>query len=416
VDAWVDFSSHEVELPASMWVFPVLGYTEFNKAGEYCAACDGVRGPLPRHLRHSLASPAHPLPTPLAAACPASLPRAVHDKAVEDLNKALATLERHLLSRTFVVGEAVTLADIVLVAALFYPFKLVLDAGARAPYPSVTRWFLTCVNQPAFRSVLGDVPLCEVAAGAAKGGAKKEGAAKKEAAPKADKPKAEKKEAAPKAEKPKAEKKEAEEKDVMDEIMAAEPKKAADPFAHLPKSAFIMDEWKRTYSNAKPNFRASMPWFWEHADKPGYTLWLQKYKYNSENKKDFMTSNLVGGFIQRSEEMRKYAFGMMHVLNAAAPFEVEGLWLIRGADEGLKLMLDSNPDAEYYVSGRRAGVAVAWGWASSSWNWEGCTTSADGTRLMPRPHPPPPKSPLPAFPPHCRSGPSWTGRTRSTAR
>lgn len=35
VDAWVDFASHEVELPACMWVFPVLGYTEFNKAGAY---------------------------------------------------------------------------------------------------------------------------------------------------------------------------------------------------------------------------------------------------------------------------------------------------------------------------------------------------------------------------------------------
>ena len=35
----------------------------------------------------------------------------------------------------------------------------------------------------------------------------------------------------------------------------------------------------------------------------------------------------------------------MHVLNNAAPYEVEGAWLIRGGDEGLKLMLDSNPDA-----------------------------------------------------------------------
>ena len=91
-----------------------------------------------------------------------------------------------------------------------------------------------------------------------------------------------------------------------------------------------------------------MPWFWANLDKAGWTLWLQKYKYNAENKRDFMTSNLVGGFIQRSEEMRRYAFGVMHVLNTEAPFEVAGLWLIRGAEDGLALMMDSNPDAEYF--------------------------------------------------------------------
>ena len=163
------------------------------------------------------------------------------DKATADLHAALATLERHLLPRTFVVGEAVTLADIVLACALLYPFKLVLDAGARAAYPSVTRWFVTCVNQPAFASVLGEVALCETPAQPAKGGAKggkAVGAAA--AAPKAEKKKEEPK---PKAEKAPAK----EEKDATEEILAAEPKKPADPFAHLPKSAFILDEWKRTF-------------------------------------------------------------------------------------------------------------------------------------------------------------------------
>ena len=36
----------------------------------------------------------------------------------------------------------------------------VLDPGLRAPYVNVNRWFATCVNQPQFKAVLGDVPLC----------------------------------------------------------------------------------------------------------------------------------------------------------------------------------------------------------------------------------------------------------------
>jgi elongation factor 1-gamma len=37
----------------------------------------------------------------------------------------------------------------------------VFDPEYRAPFVHVNRWFVTCVNQPQFRAVLGDVVLCE---------------------------------------------------------------------------------------------------------------------------------------------------------------------------------------------------------------------------------------------------------------
>ena len=39
--------------------------------------------------------------------------------------------------------------------------KQVLDPGLRAPYVNVNRWFVTCINQPQFRAVLGEVTLCQ---------------------------------------------------------------------------------------------------------------------------------------------------------------------------------------------------------------------------------------------------------------
>lgn len=36
----------------------------------------------------------------------------------------------------------------------------VLDPEIRAPYTNVNRWFVTCVNQPQFKEVLGEVTLC----------------------------------------------------------------------------------------------------------------------------------------------------------------------------------------------------------------------------------------------------------------
>lgn len=32
IDSWVDFSANELELPASVWTYPVLGYMPFNAA------------------------------------------------------------------------------------------------------------------------------------------------------------------------------------------------------------------------------------------------------------------------------------------------------------------------------------------------------------------------------------------------
>ena len=283
-----------------------------------------------------------------------------HAQAVADTHAALATLEAHLLLRTYLVGEAVTLADVSLCCALAYPMRLVLDAAARAKYPSVERWFTTCVNQPQFVAIMGDQPLCSVAmvpGGVAAGTAAKAeaAAAKKDAAPKATKPaaepKAEKKKeeaAAPKAEKKKEAKKKDEDEDDGgdDDDVPKEPKKA-DPFAGQPKPTMDMDEWKRTYSNSRSvEYYPSMAWLWEKLDRNSYSLWKCSYKFNEENTVDWKTSNSVGGFLQRCDEVRKYAFGCMAVLGDKAPFEIAGAWLLRGQD--VKAMLDANPDAEYY--------------------------------------------------------------------
>lgn len=37
VDSWVDFCAHEVELPSTMVVYPILGFMEKKQAGEFRA-------------------------------------------------------------------------------------------------------------------------------------------------------------------------------------------------------------------------------------------------------------------------------------------------------------------------------------------------------------------------------------------
>lgn len=299
VDTWIDFAAHDIELPATLWYYPYLGIAPYNAA--------------------------------------------LTNKAKSDLAKSLAILEAHLADKTYVVGHKVTLADIALVSALVYPFKFVADAAFRAPFPNVVRWFTTLVNQPQFEAVIGKVVLAEkelpLPAGgvaAAGGDNKKE---KKEKAPKA-----------PKAEKPKEEKKPkvVEEEDFEDEPAPAP--KAEHPFKLLDKSApsaFSMDAWKKVYSNTN-DYHQAMNTFFEMYDSNGWSLWRGDYQYNDELKVLFMTSNLIGGFIQRTEEIRKWLFGTCTIRGTEelGGMKVTHYFLIRG--DSIQPLIDCNDDAACY--------------------------------------------------------------------
>jgi elongation factor 1-gamma len=258
------------------------------------------------------------------------------------------------------VGHKITLADITVVSALVYPFKFVADAEYRAPFPNVLRWFTTCVNQPAFEAVIGTVTLATkeltpsgvpaVPAPAQK---------KEEKAPKESKPKEEKKEKAPKEakapkeEKPKEEKKKAkkDDDDEDDEPLYVEEKKAEHPFKILDKtnpSTFVMDTWKKTYSNCGGDYNAAMATFWETFDAAGWSIFRGDYNYNEENKMLFMTSNLIGGFIQRTEEIRKWLFGTMTIRGEEGKImKVTCYYLIRG--DSIDPLVTCNDDAAYYT-------------------------------------------------------------------
>ena len=72
-------------------------------------------------------------------------------------------LDKVLQSRTFLVGNAVTLADIILCCILAPGMKNVFDPAFRAPFPSLCRYFETVANQPAVVKVMGPYTLCEKA-------------------------------------------------------------------------------------------------------------------------------------------------------------------------------------------------------------------------------------------------------------
>lgn len=124
IDEWMDWVACEVELPACVWFYPVAGYMTNNTEAT--------------------------------------------SKAKKDFGAALQLLETYLSKQPrelesscpFLVKRSqISLADVVVVSTLLYPFKLVCDEAYLKPYPTVVKWFRICVSRPEFVAVVGKVEL-----------------------------------------------------------------------------------------------------------------------------------------------------------------------------------------------------------------------------------------------------------------
>jgi len=287
---WLSFADNEILPSAYTWVLPALGAIQPNK-------------------------------------------QAI-ERAKLDIKKILSFLNDHLLTRTYLVGERITLADIVVSCSLLQLYQYVLEPSVRAPYTNVNRWFTTLINQQQFKKVLGDIKLCDKAITletapkkAAETPAKKD---KKDKGGKQEK--AAKKEAAP-------------EFPDEEEEPSLEPK-SKDPFEAFPKGSWNMDDFKRFYSNNPEE--QSIPYFWEKFDKQNYSIWYCEYKYADELTLVFMSCNLISGMYQRLDKMRKNAFGSMILFGEDNKSSISGVWVWKGHELAFNLSPDWQVDYESY--------------------------------------------------------------------
>jgi len=246
-------------------------------------------------------------------------------KNVEDAKvtalKAVNVLEEHLLVNTYLVSERLTLADLFAAGIVSRGFQFFFDKAWRSEHPNVTRWYETVFNQPIYSEVAGKLEFIETAI--------PNQPPKKEAAPKAEKPK------------PKAAPKPAEE----EEEEAAPAPKPKHPLESLPRPTFVLDDWKRKYSNEETR-EVALPWFWENANFEEYSLWRIDFKYNEELTMPFMSSNQITGFFTRLEASRKYLFGAASVYGVTNDSVIQGAFIVRG-QEALPAF-DVAPDYESY--------------------------------------------------------------------
>lgn len=161
-----------------------------------------------------------------------------------------------------------------------------------------------------------------------------------------------------KAQPKKEEKKEEEEEEPA-------PKKKAEPFEGVPKSDFVMDDWKKKYSNNDIN--TALTYFWDKLDREGYSLWKCSYKFPKELGMEIFASNLLGGMFQRLESMKKYAFAGVCTFSKpkGEGHDMSGVWLWRG--QSLIFERSDNWKVDY-----------------ESWDWEKLDTDSDSTKDLVR--------------------------------
>ena len=172
----------------------------------------------------------------------------------ERVERSLNTLEKVLETRTFLVGERLTLADLSVAPVVLHAAKFYIDKSNINKFSSLVRFVETILNQPQI-SQFWTIQWQEKALTYTP--------PPKEAKKKEEKPKAAPAEKSKKEEKPKKKEPEPEEEEEEDLVPKEEPK-AKHPLESLPKSTFNLEDWKRAYSNKDTKGPGgAIEWFYE---------------------------------------------------------------------------------------------------------------------------------------------------------
>ncbi|KAL6934756.1 hypothetical protein ACO0OL_003301 [Hanseniaspora opuntiae] len=245
------------------------------------------------------------------------------DAAKETLENIIVNVvEARLRDFTYLVGEELTAADYFAACVCTFFFTFAFDKAWVAKHPVFMRWLNTVKAQTLVADAFKTFTILDAALTPAQ--------KKKEQKPKQEQPKKEAKAAKP-----------------AEEAEPAPEKKAKHPLEALGKSSkFVLDEWKRQYSNndTRP---VALPWFFEHYDPSEWSIWRVDYKYNDELTMTFMSNNLVGGFFNRLTGSVKYMFGCLVVYGENNDNGIVGAVLVRGQD--FKPAFEVAPDWESYA-------------------------------------------------------------------
>lgn len=224
--------------------------------------------------------------------------------------KSLKVVDAKLNGKKHLVGTSVTIADVVLLSHLNFFFRYVSTDKDRTQVPHLIAYYEAHLQLPEFKAILGRVSYSEKAPAQV---------ITKWVAPKQE-PKKEEKKAEAKPKKAEAE-------DDNDGLIEEKAK-----VYDFPATTFDLFAFKTLYVNAT-NKQDALDFLWANWDEKAFSFWYLKYdKLPSEGKKLFLTNNLMSGFLDRADHVRKYCLGVHGVYGEEPELEIRGVWLWKGVE------------------------------------------------------------------------------------
>lgn len=152
---WMSFTNTDVVSRVAAWVRPLVGYTLYNAAA-VCAAQKGTEVAIQVFEDHLSGSPR-------AGAFENGV--SDHDNDDDDNDNELpsaALKQARPGARRYLVGEQLTLADLMCAGLLSFGFSKVFDRAWRERYPHFVRWYVGVTEDEAYRAVVPSSGMVEV--------------------------------------------------------------------------------------------------------------------------------------------------------------------------------------------------------------------------------------------------------------
>ena len=236
------------------------------------------------------------------------------NEASKNLKAHCKTLNAALEGKQWLVGNAMTLADVVVALNLITSFQTTLDGGFRKAMKNVNTWAEACYALAPVVSVCGNVKMC---AKALKPTCEAEKKPEKKVAP------------AP-----------------VKKVEKVVPKNNTDL---LPPTTFNLYDFKTLYVNHPDKKGKGVDTWYEMCDWNGWSFWFLHYDiYEGEGDKFHVANNLLGGFLSRAEAVSKMAFAKHAVVGEEGGLEIMGVWFCRGVTELPDCFARDHPSMEYY--------------------------------------------------------------------
>lgn len=223
-------------------------------------------------------------------------------RAKSEFGKRLKFVNAHLEGKEWLVGSEMSMADVALLNASFHYLSFFAGDKERKGLKNLVAWVERWTANATFKKWYGSFRPTKQAYTWHK----------TEAGAPAKKPQQKKqKKAAPK------------------------PKAPAKPKYQFPESKFTgkdLFNFKSFFVNEK-DLDAACAKFWESYDPAGWQIYHLKYiKYPGECEVLFRTSNLLNGFLSRTQHIAKHIFGTHFIAGDEPNLVIEGLWLIQGKE------------------------------------------------------------------------------------